>query len=87
MTDMKTPRPSSIEFSRREGIAYLMRDGDLAVPAGRYGSTTRECAPIAWRVAYLVARETGATIDEQLLDHAMDLVVNSHEDVAYILNT
>ena len=51
----------------------------------QYGRTSAECAPVAWRLAYLVARETGTEIDEDGLDHAMSLVVNDHEDVAYMV--
>lgn len=50
-----------------------------------YGSTSRECAPVAWRLAYLVAREIGEPVDLDGLDHAMSLVVNDHEDVAYMV--
>lgn len=74
-------------MTKREGITYLMRYGDLAVPGGRYGRNTSDCAPIAWRVAYLVARETGDPISEESLGHAMSLVVNSHDDVASLVNT
>jgi len=40
---------------------------------------------ILWRVAYLVARKAGGTIDrepEERLEHAMSLVVNSeHREI------
>jgi hypothetical protein len=58
----------------------------LSVPCSRYGSDTADCAPVAWRLAYIVARETGTPIDLDGLDHAMSLVVNDHEDVAYMVN-
>ena len=51
----------------------------------QYGRTSEECAPVAWRLAYLVARETGEEVDLDGLDHAMGLVVNDHEDVAYMI--
>lgn len=60
--------------------------GWLGVPGGRYGTTSRECAPVAWRVAYLYARESGDPITLDDLDHAMSLVVNSSESVAYMVN-
>ena len=73
---------------RRDGIRYLMSNGDLRVPCSRYGSWTSDCAPVAWRIAYLVARETGGMpITHNDLDHAMGLVVNEHEDVAYLVRT
>lgn len=79
-----------MEFTtRRAAIEYLMKDGNLRVPCSRYGSDTEDCAPVAWRVAYLVNRETGEglPITEEQLDHAMGLVVNDHDDVAYMVNT
>jgi hypothetical protein len=44
-----------------------------------------ECAPVAWRLAYVIAGLTGEPISYDCLDHAMSLVVNGHEDVAYII--
>jgi len=70
---------------RRDGIAWLMKDGNLHVPCSRYGWDTQTCAPVAWRVAYLVAREQGEPVTEAGLDHAMSLVVNDHDDVAYMV--
>jgi hypothetical protein len=79
-------------MDRSEGIKFLTTDsktgedtGFLRVPCSRYGSTGYGCAPVAWRLAYLLARETGEEITEESLDHAMGLVVNDHEDVAYII--
>lgn len=59
--------------------------GHLLVPCSRYGRTSAECAPVAWRLAYLVARECGEPITTDDLDYAMGLVVNDHDDVAYIV--
>lgn len=72
---------------RRDGIAYLMKDGNARVPCSRYGRDTEDCAPVAWRVAYLVAREQGEPVTREALDHAMGLVVNDHDDVAYMVRT
>ena len=74
-------------MTRQQGIAYLLKDGNLRVPASRYGRDTEECAPVAWRLAYLVARETGSAITRDDLDYAMGLVVNDHDDVAYMVRT
>jgi len=79
---------------RRDGIAYLTTDpetgedtGGLYVPCSRYGRNSADCAPVAWRVAFLLARETGAgDITTEDLDYAMGLVVNNHDDVAYLVN-
>jgi hypothetical protein len=73
-------------MTKREGIAYLTSDGrddGLRVPCSRYGRNTAECAPVAWRVAYLYAREAGEPITRDLLDECMGLVVNDSDDVAY----
>ncbi len=51
----------------------------------RYGRTSRECAPVAWRLAYITAREIGDDITPENLDYAMSLVVNDHDDVAYMI--
>lgn len=59
--------------------------GWLRVPCSRYGATGAECAPIAWRVAYIMARETGEEITAETLDYYMGLVVNDSDDVAYIV--
>ena len=72
---------------RKDGIAFLMREGYGRVPCSRYGRNTEECAPVAWRMAYLFARETGTELDEERLDFAMGLVVNDHDDVAYIIRS
>jgi hypothetical protein len=76
------------QFSRRrDAIAYLMTDGNLAVPCSRYGRDTAECAPIAWQAARLTARESGDPVYRELLDFTMGLVVNDHDDIAYMVNT
>lgn len=53
----------------------------------RYGRTSEECAPVAWRYAYVIARETGTEVTLDSLEHAMSLVVNEHDDVAYVIRT
>lgn len=61
--------------------------GHLRVPCSRYGTTSAECAPVAYRVAYLVARESGEALTEETLEHTMGLVVNDHDDIAYMVRT
>ncbi len=77
--------PPDMFTRRRDGIAYLMADGNLRVPCSRYGRNTEECAPVAWRVAYLCAKEQGEPITREALDHAMSMVVNDHDDVRDIV--
>ena len=77
----------TIMETRREGIAYLTGGGEDSHLAcySRYGSRTDECAPVAWRLAFILARETGEPVCVRDLDHAMGLVVNEHDDVAYMI--
>jgi hypothetical protein len=73
--------------TRAEGIAYLTADQPHARCFSRYGSTSEECAPVAWRLSYLMAREQGEPITFDALDADMGLVVNEHEDVGYVIRT
>lgn len=71
---------------RRTGLAFLQRYGSqLSVPCSRYGHSSAECSLVAWRVSYLMARESGEPITFAGLDHAMGLVVNDHDDVDYLV--
>ena len=72
---------------RRDGIAYLERDGAHLRCFSRYGRTTRECAPVAWRLAYLIHDANGEPITSELLDSTMTAVVNEHESVAETIRT
>jgi hypothetical protein len=71
---------------RAEGLAYLTADQPHAACFSRFGSTSEACAPVAWRLAYLVARDTGEALTFDDLDYAMGLVVNGHDDVSYVIN-
>lgn len=84
--------PGMPYVKRAEGIRYLTTDaetgedtGHLSVPCSRYGRNSADCAPVAWRLAYLTARESGEEVTLDGLDHAMGLVVNDHDDVAYMV--
>ena len=59
--------------------------GRLLTGGSRYGRTSADCAPVAWRLASLFARETFEPMSLDLLDRAMGLVVNEHPDVAYFV--
>lgn len=68
-------------MTESESIAYLTREGNLRVPGGRFGTDTYTCANVAYVVARIVAEANGEEITRDTLDHAMSLVVNSHDDV------
>lgn len=72
-------------MTEAEALEFLRRDGNLRVPCSRYGGDTFSCAPTAYRLAELIADATGEPITEESLDRAMGLVVNNHDDVAYLL--
>jgi hypothetical protein len=73
-------------MTREAGIAFLVKDGPhLLVPCSRYGHDAGDCAPVAWRVAEIIADVTGEPITEDGLDYVMGLVVNDHDDVEYML--
>jgi hypothetical protein len=67
--------------------AYLLKDGNLGVPGGRYGSDTESCAPIAIALADIIADATGEddTDDFDTLDHCMSMVVNSSDEVVSLI--
>lgn len=80
--------PGTVVTRKRDAIAYLTKDGPgLAVPCSRYGRTSAECAPAAWRAAYLIARECGEPVTVRDLDYAMGLAVNDSDDIAYVINS
>lgn len=71
------PTPEEIE-------TYLLQDGGR-VPGGIYGTTTRDCVPVALAAIAIVAGETGEPITQDGVDHIMGLVVNSHQDPGYLI--
>lgn len=80
-------------MKRSEAIAYLTHDkdtgeatGHLRVPCSRYGRTGAECAPVAYRAAFLIARECGEPVTEADLEYAMYLTVNDHDDIQHVLD-
>jgi hypothetical protein len=73
-------------MTREAGIAFLVSVAPhLRVPCSRYGWDSESCAPVAWRVAEIIADATGEPITEDELDYAMGLVVNDHDDVESLL--
>ena len=74
-------------LSREESLAYLVRDGaHLKTPVSRYGHDSQTCAPVAYAVAIIVSSETGEEMTHETLEWTMGLVVNDHEDPAYMIN-
>lgn len=66
-------------------MAFLMQDGNLQVPGGRYGTTTRSCAETAIIMSLIMQYHNGETITYYQLDSDMGSVVNSSDDVATML--
>ena len=66
-------------------MAFLMQWGNLNVPGGRYGGCTRDCAPVAILLAKIMQYHNGEPITYYQLDSDMGLVVNSADDVAYMI--
>jgi hypothetical protein len=71
--------------NEQESIDYLNREGDLRVPCSRYGTSTSDCAPVAYALADIVAEATGEEITTSDLDYAMGLVVNDSDEVRTLI--
>lgn len=65
--------------------AFLMQDGNLGVPGGRYGNDTRSCMEIAILIDRAHAYCSGDPMTYHSLEHAMGMVVNSSDDVLITL--
>lgn len=55
--------------------------GWLGTPGSRYGRTSAEVAPIAYRHAVWFARETGQELTRGILSSSMSMAVNDHEGI------
>jgi len=84
--DLSGHDPDRVFTDHDEAVAFLMRDGNLGVPAGRYGRDSAECAEVAWKVEEIVSAATGEPITAQSLDGTMGMVVNSNDDIQYLLD-
>jgi hypothetical protein len=74
------------DLTESQAIAYLTKDGaNLGVPCSRYGRTSAECAPVAYKVATIYRDLNGEAITVELLDYLMGLVVNDHDDIEEII--
>jgi hypothetical protein len=61
------------------------RAGHLGTPGSRYGRTSADCAPVAYRAACVYRDANGDEINEDLLDHLMGLTVNDSDGIEEIL--
>ena len=68
-----------------EAIAQLTREGNYRVPCSRYGNNTAECADTAYRAMQAYLDASSADDEGELLEYLMGLVVNDHDDIAYLL--
>jgi hypothetical protein len=64
---------------------FLMQDGNLGVPGGRYGSDTRTCAEVAIIMSLIMQYHNGEAITYYQLNSDMGMVVNSSDDVAHMI--
>ena len=67
-------------------MAFLMQDGNLGVPGGRYGSDTRTCAHIAILMALVFRYHQGEPFTYYSLSSDMGQVVNSGDGVTELLS-
>lgn len=63
---------------------YLLKDGNLGVPGGRYGTHTDDCAEIAI-LLFLVHIHANGEDSIDLLDGCMSQVVNSGDEVCWTI--
>jgi hypothetical protein len=84
--DTVTPRKLEDQRFYKFCMAYLMQDGNLGVPGGRYGSDTRACAPVSIAMALVMQYHNGEPISYYSLHSDMGLVVNSADDVSTLLS-
>lgn len=67
-------------------MAFLMQDGNLGVPGGRYGRDTEDCARIAILQALIMQYHHGEPITYYQLNSDMGMVVNGADGVATMLS-
>lgn len=65
---------------------YLEQDSGDA-PASRYGVSASQWRPVAVAVCDILAYLTGEPFTPEGVDHVAGLVVNDHDDPAYLLVT
>jgi hypothetical protein len=78
--------PTALRIAHDFAIEHLTADGDLRVPCSRYGTHSSDCADVAWQAAIAHDVANGdESFSEDSLDYLMGLVVNDHDDIAYLI--
>lgn len=68
--------------SVRQWMTYLEREGDLRVPASRYGRTTSDCSPWAVACEFIYCEANGESeYPNEAVEYYMGLVVNDDASV------
>lgn len=84
MTDIREVTYTDENGDPQNAYNYLMKDGNLAVPGGRYGSDTRDCAEIAI-LLFVVFVDANGEDSVDLLDDMMSQVVNDGDEVCWTI--
>ncbi len=71
-------------MDKEQALAFLTRDSGR-VPCSRYGTSSEDCAPVAYTLAEIAEEANGDEITEETLDFYMGLVVNDHDDVSSLI--
>ena len=82
--DTVTPLKLTDQRFYKWAMAFLMQDGDLAVPGGRFGICTRSCAEVAIIMSLIMQYHDGEPITYYKLNSDMGMVVNSSDDIPYL---
>lgn len=82
MTDIREVTYTDENGDPQNAYDYLLKDGNLAVPGGRYGSDTRDCAEIA-TLLFVIQCDGGCEDSVEGLDGCMSSVVNSSDEVCW----
>ena len=86
LDDVVMPRKMRDTRFWKFAMAYLMQDGNLGVPGGRYGRDTSTCAEYAIVMSLVMQYHNGEPITYYQLNSDMGSVVNSGDSVATLLS-
>lgn len=70
---------------RSEGIAYLMKEGNLDTPCCVFGRTTADVAPVVWRAAYVWTGVACEELTTDTLDQFMRYALERPEEIQYLI--